>query len=380
MRLAIVRKKYSFHGGAEGFTGNFIHYLGRMGHEIHIYSIQWQGMESSGKVFSHHVPSVLFSSFLRDITFALSSYFTLRRKRRYFDIIQSHDKTLFQDIYRAGDGCHIEWLKQRMRRKGIYGKLSIMANPYHWLILSLERAILRGHRFRRVIAISQLVKENIIDHYGVDERDIDVVYNGVDLEKFHPRNRDLYRQEIRSRYSIAGDEFLILLVGSGFERKGVASLLRAVELVAGPVTVMIVGRGSRNRYLDMIHRQKVVFCGPQSEIHQFYAASDVFVSPSMYEPFGNAHLEALASGLPVVTTRKSGASEIVEEGKQGFIIDEPEDSDSIAGRISQLVDGDLRRRMGMDARILAEKFSFENHAARMMRIYDGILKDQKESG
>jgi UDP-glucose:(heptosyl)LPS alpha-1,3-glucosyltransferase len=379
MRLAIVRKKYSFHGGSEGFTRNFIQFLAGRGHEIHIYSIQWQGTDNSKEVFFHHVPSVLFSSILRDFTFAVSSYFLLKTKRKYFDIIQSHDKTLFQDIYRAGDGCHIEWLKQRMRRKGMYDRLLIIMNPYHWLILSLERTILRGHRFRKVIAISELVKKNIIDHYGVDGRDIEVVYNGVDLEKYHPRNRDLHRKEIRSRYAIDSDEFLVLLVGSGFERKGVACLLRAVERVSSPVTVMIVGRGSRKRYRDMIHRQKVLFCGPQREIHNFYAASDVFISPSLYEPFGNAHLEALASGLPVITTKKSGASEIVEEGKQGFTIDDPEDSDSIAGRISQLTDEGLRRKMGIDARILAEKFSFENHVASILKIYDGILKDQKES-
>ncbi|MEF9426232.1 MAG: hypothetical protein L0956_03325, partial [Candidatus Mariimomonas ferrooxydans] len=90
------------------------------------------------------------------------SFFLLRKQQKHLDIIQSHDKTLYQDIYRAGDGCHIEWLRQRWKSTGTYGKLSIILNPYHWLILSLERLIFKGQRFKKVIAISELVKSNII--------------------------------------------------------------------------------------------------------------------------------------------------------------------------------------------------------------------------
>ncbi len=372
MKIAILRKKYIFHGGAEGFSQSLIEQLVKAGHEIHIYAIKWEGSPIDG-IYFHKVPVIRFNSLLRDLTFAISSFFMLKGQREDFDIIQSHDKTLFQDIYRAGDGCHIQWLRQRWKRTNIFGKLSIVFNPYHWLILLLERIIFKRHKFKKVIAISQLVKDNIIEHYGVESKDIEVIYNGVDLERFDPKNKDLYKGEIRKLYNVSNDEFVVLFVGSGFERKGVEYLLKAVEMVYEPVTVFVVGKGSKKKFKHLIKKQRVIFCGPQKEIYKFYAASDIFVFPTIYEPFGNVHLEALASGLPVITTRMSGASEIIRDKIHGFVIDNPENIDAIAKGISFLMDKDERQRMSIEARRLAERFSFSEHIKKMSSFYLSIL-------
>lgn len=375
MRIAIVRKKYTFHGGAEGFSQNFIRQLTDTGHEVHLYAMKWEGSPLTQNLFFHKVPAIAFNSFLRDLSFSISSFIMLRKKRDYFDIIQSHDKTLYQDIYRAGDGCHIEWLKQRWRRKGVLGKLLIILNPYHWLVLCMERIIFNGHRFKKVIAISELVKKNIIENYNVDKRFIEVIYNGVDLVRFKPENRYIYRREIREAYSIAEDAFTVLFAGSGFERKGLEFLLKAAELVPVQMTLLIAGKGPEKRYSGLIKRQRVIFCGPQKEIQKYYAASDAFVFPALYEPFGNAHLEALASGLPVITTRQSGAAEIIEEGKHGFVIENPEDIKGIAEKITCLMDQDQRQKMGIETRKLAEKFSFEEHMKKIYALYDAIQRN-----
>lgn len=384
MKIAVVRKKYTFHGGAEGFSSSFIEQLARDGHEIHIFAISWQADRPHENVHFHKVPAISFVSFLRDLTFAVFSCYMLRKERNHFDIIQSHDKTLYQDIYRAGDGCHREWLKQRLKRTGLPGKASVFLNPYHVLILLLERMILKGHRFRKVIAISEMVKRNVIDHYGVASDDIEVIYNGVDLDTFTPQNRKDYRSIIRRQYGITEEEFVILFVGSGFERKGVGYLIRAVESLSEPVSVLIVGKGkdphvsSRNRGgIKGGYRQKIVFCGPQKDIHAYYAAADVFVFPTMYEPFGNVHLEALASGLPVITTGYSGAAEILHEGVQGFVVNEPEDIGGIARHIQTLFhDKEKLVAMGRNARRLAEGFTFGKHIDRMMALYARIRTDR----
>jgi len=376
MRIAIIRKKYTFHGGAEGFSRNFIRQLTDAGHEVHLYAIKWEGSPLPRNVFFHRVPAVAFNSFLRDLSFSISSFIMLRKKRDYFDIIQSHDKTLYQDIYRAGDGCHIEWLRQRWRRKGALGKLSIILNPYHWLILCMERIIFKGHRFKKIIAISELVKKNIIANYNVDKRFIEVIYNGVDLGKFKPENRDIYRREICEAYSIAEYAFIALFAGSGFERKGLEFLLKAVELVPAPMTLLIAGKGPEKKFAGLTKRQRVIFCGPQKEIHKYYAAADVFVFPALYEPFGNVHLEALASGLPVITTRQSGAAEIIEDGKQGFVIENPEDINDIAEKITLLMDRNQLQRMSIEARKLAEKFTFRSHMKNVLDMYNILKQDQ----
>ncbi len=373
VRIAIIRKKYTFHGGAEGFSGSLIENLAGKGHEIHIFAIKWQADKQPKNVHFHKVPAVTFLSFLRDLSFAVSSFFLLKKQRKRFDIIQTHDKTLFQDIYRAGDGCHIEWLRQRWKRTGPAGKASIVLNPYHWLVLALERCIFRFHRFRKIIAISELVRKNITDNYGVDSSDIEVIYNGVDTARFDPRNRAEYRSVIRRKYGLSDTEFVVLFVGSGFERKGVKYLMRAVESVPGPVSLMIVGKGSVKSFRGE-GMERIIFCGPQREIHKYYAAADMFVFPTMYEPFGNVHLEALSSGLPVVTTRQSGAAEIIEDGVHGFVVSGPEDTKTMAEKIRFLMNNrDQLESMSKNARQLAREFTFEKHIAETEALYRKII-------
>jgi len=375
MKIAIIRKKYTFHGGAEGFSQTLITQLAEAGNEIHIYAMQWEGNPEKN-VFFHNVPALTAISFSRDLSFALLSRFLL--KKQHYDIIQSHDKTLYQDIYRAGDGCHIEWLRKRWKRTGLPGKLSMLLNPYHWLILGLERSIFTRHRYRKIIAISGMVKRDITKNYPVSADDIVVIYNPVDLEKFHPANRDKYRQEIREQYGLGEKDFVGLFVGSGFERKGVRYLIEAAEMLEEPVTIMIVGKGAGAKYQGIIKNQRVIFCGPQQRIERYYAAADAFVFPTLYEPFGNVHLEALASGLPVITTQASGASEIIENGVNGFVVQGPEDTRAIAAGMKKLYDGNMRHAMGIEARSLAEKFTFKRYTDEIMKLYNGIIAQKKE--
>ena len=374
MKIAILRKKYSFHGGAEGFSQGLIDLLAQQGHEVHIHAISWEGTSPSKGVYFHRVPAVTFNSFLRDLTFALSARKQMAEGN--YDIIQSHDKTLYQDIYRAGDGCHIEWLRQRWRRSGISGRLSMLFNPYHWLILGLERSIFKKRRYLKIIAISELVKRNIIEHYHVPAEDIVVIYNGVDLDRFRPANRERFRNEVRRHYDIPDSTRVFLFVGSGFERKGVRYLIEAAEKLDSSVTLLIVGKGSGEKFHDIIKKQRVIFCGPQKQIEQYYAAADAFVFPTVYEPFGNVHLEALASGLPVITTRYSGASEIIAEGKSGFVVQEPEDTEAIAGSMKKLCDADLLQTMGYEARKAAEKFTMERFVREIMQLYSDIMEEK----
>jgi UDP-glucose:(heptosyl)LPS alpha-1,3-glucosyltransferase len=373
MKIAIIRKKYTFHGGAESFSRELIKHLADEGHEVHVFSTEWDDSTVRGNISFHRVRTLPFTSFLRDLGFAFFACSALKGGK--FDVVQSHDKTLCQDIYRAGDGCHIEWLRQRWRRMGLFGRLSIIFNPYHWLVLALERAILNGHRYGKILAISEFVRRNILENYNVHEGDIEVIHNGVDLRKFHPDNKALYRASIRERHSIAGDEPVALFVGSGFERKGVRFLLEALNLMEKPLTALIVGKGHELPFNDMHRNKRVVFCGPRKDIRAYYAAADMFVFPTIYEPFGNVHLEAMASGLPVITTSLSGASEIIEDGKDGFVVPAPEDKVKIARAITTLLDKSRRDEMSANARKKAGEFTFRRHIDETMDMYNRLHGD-----
>jgi len=374
MKIAIIRKKYIFHGGAEVIFQDLLHLLVQAGHEIHIFAIRWEASDTSKNIYFHKVPAITFNSFLRDLSFAIFSFLLLKKHNKEFDIIQSHDKTLYQDICFISDGCHIEFLKQRLKRKGFFGKSAIILNPYHWLILMIERLIFKRHIFKKIIAVSKLVKNNIIDNYHVNGNDIIVIYHKVDINRFHPDNRTRYRDEIRTKYSIGKDDFVALFVGSGFERKGVEFLIKAVEFIPESVTVLIAGKGSEKRFKKYSRRQRVIFCGPQKDVEKFYAASDVFILPSVYEPFGLVYLEALASGLPIITTKLSGGAEIIQDGIQGFIINRPENYAAIGKKIRFLMDNkDANQSMGKHARKLAETFSFAEYSDEIMNIYKDIV-------
>jgi len=374
MKIAVIRKKYIFHGGAESFSQNFIKSLAKSGHEVHIYAAKWKTPEDIPNIFFHKVPCLTFNSLIRDITFVISTYFML--KNSDYDIIQTHDKSLWQDIYRGGDGCHLSWLQERWKRAPFLRKCSIALNPYHWLVLMLERIILNGHHFQRIIAISEFVKNNILDNYNVPPEDIDVIYNGADLETFTPANRERYRAEVRARHGISDDETVALFLGSGFERKGVRFLLKAIELVPEPLTVLIVGRGPELPYNDPHRNKKVIYTGPRRDSHAYYAAADMFVFPTVYEPFGNVHLEALASGLPLITTELGGGGEIIEEGVDGFVVPLPESSEAIARAIGIMMDPAKRAEMSVNARKKAEQFTYERHIAETMAVYEKVLQEK----
>lgn len=371
MKIAIVRKKYTFHGGAESYINYLIKYLISKGHEIYIYSIKWQKpKEQDLPVFFKKIPVISFNSFFRDLTFTIFGYFILKRDRKNLDIIQSHDKFLIQDIYRAGDGCHIQWLKERWKRAGFFRKLSFFINPYHWLILAIERKIFKGKKYKKIIAISEMVKKDIVDNYGVNPDDIVVIYNAIDCEKFSRNEKEKFRNEIRQRLNIDRNDFVVLFVGSGFERKGVRYLIESVEKVAYPLTVLIVGKGNPEKYKRYIKNQNIIFTGAQREIEKFYAASDLFVFPSMYEPFGLVVLEAMASGLPVITTRLTGASEIIVHGKTGFVVEVPENTEEIAKYISILIrNHEIYTEISRNALLAAHQFTIRNVFEKIEQIY-----------
>ena len=133
----------------------------------------------------------------------------------------------------------------------------------------------------------------------------------------------------------------------------------------------------KNKYLSFAFKEnqgKIIHLDPIDEIEKLYAAADIFALPSIYEPFGNANLEALASGLPIITSRNCGAAEIITPKKEGIILAEPSDSKAIAEAIDYLMDSKVRQKMGHSARLLAEKFTQERNAAEMFKIYKKLIE------
>lgn len=364
MKLAFIKKRFSIHGGAERYLQTLIQHLKNAGHEIHIFSHQWS--EEEGVIF-HKVNILPFTSFLSAITFNENVATAIKREK--VDCVISLERTTCQDIYRAGEGCHAEWLKIRSVIEPFYKNLSFKINPLHIALLNIEKELFS--KTRLIIANSKMVKDQIIKHYAVPEERIAIIYNGVDLKRFSPENKYKWREGVRNSLNISEDSKLLLFVGSGFERKGLKTLIHAIPFVKGDnIKVLIIGKGDTGKYMALAERlgvsDKIMFLGTQKEIEKFYASSDLFVLPTLYDPFSNATLEAMASGIPVITTRNNGVAELIENGHEGYVADNLFDHCEIADKINILLDN--LKPMGENARKKAEDFPIERAVKEFIEI------------
>ncbi len=379
MKIAFVRKAYTPYGGAEKYLSQLLERLAGQGHEIHIFANRWEtgGADRKGGCGGptfHRIPMIAAPSFLEALSFAFFSRRLLEGES--FDLIHSFERTLYQDVYRAGDGCHREWLRQRKKIDPWFKRLSQPVNPLHRSLLFLERRVFQDPRLKRVVANSRRGKEEIIRHYGLPGDKIQVIYNGVDLEAFHPRNRDLFRKAQRREMGIPETKEVILFLGSGFRRKGLEGLIKAFAKVAGefPEAVLVVaGKDRLGDYARAAQKHgveaRVLFLGPTRKARELYAAADLFALPTVYEPFSNACLEAMASGLPVLTSCQNGVSELIADGKSGFLVSEATDASAIAEKIRSFLRTPDRAALGEEARRVGANFSIDSAVDRLLDLY-----------
>ncbi|MFQ5443360.1 MAG: glycosyltransferase family 4 protein [Nitrospinales bacterium] len=374
MKIAVIRQKYVNYGGAEKLSVEFARLMAKAGHEIHIFANQWSP-SSHPNIHFHKVPVIKLNSYLRFLSFAWFAKQQVKRER--FDIIQSHERTLCQDIFWAADGSHKEWLERRREYLFPAKRLLVALNPFHRLVLKYEKAIFAQGNYKKIVAISEMVKKNILKHYDIPQDDIVVFYNGVNLEKFHPRNKTQYRDPIRKQLDIPEHALLLMYTGSGFERKGLKFLLQSLEFLEKKEwRLLAVGKGNWKRYLAFAPaeaREKIICLDPVNDIEKYYAAADVFILPSIYDPFGIVSLEAQAASLPVVVSRFCGAAEIIEHGHNGLVVEDPGRPREIAEKINLLFDPSLRQRMGEEARKLAENYPDKNFAEQIIGLYKELV-------
>jgi UDP-glucose:(heptosyl)LPS alpha-1,3-glucosyltransferase len=371
VRLAIVRQRYSAYGGAERFIERALAALRGQGVAVTVFAREWTGDPGSVvRCNPFHIGRLW-----RDWSFARAV--RLELTRRSFDLVQSHERIAACDLYRAGDGVHAQWLQNRRAALGPIARLGLTLNPYHRYVLAAEREVFESARLRAVICNSRMVREEIRSRFGVPEAKLHVIYNGIDLEDFHPRLRESHRTRVREELGIAPDALVHLFVGAGFERKGVFRLLQAFARSVREAHLIVVGRDKLQGRAERLARslgiaQLVHFVGGQADARPFYGASDSFVLPTLYDPFPNAALEAMACGLPVTTTHQCGTSELIEEGANGFVVDAL-DVDALAASLAGL-DVVKALEMGRRARQRAETLSLDLMTERLLALYRSLMR------
>lgn len=378
MKIAIVRQRYNPFGGAERFVERALGALAGEGAEVTLITRNWDGAPREGfKQITCDPPySRLFGGrAARDRSFATAAQAEMAKGG--FDITQSHERIPGCMIFRAGDGVHAAWLAHRARVLGPLQRLSQQCAPYHRYVLAAEREMFANPALRAVICNSQMVAEEISHFYGVDRSKLPVIYNGVDTTVFHPALADECRERTRAEAGIRADVPVLLFVGSGFERKGVPQLLRAAAQMQSCATqIVIVGADRKLKAMQALASKlgldkRVRFTGPLKDVRPWYGAADGFVLPTLYDPCPNAALEALACGLPLLTSTTCGAQEWVASGVNGWVVDAV-DQPELARRLDDLaaLAGNTAARHA--ARASVETLTLPAMAERLLALYRGL--------
>jgi glycosyltransferase involved in cell wall biosynthesis len=254
------------------------------------------------------------------------------------------------------------------------GKSSLTRKLNYALGSRVERYCFTRSPTRTVIAVSEKVKAEIETFYGVEPKKIVVIPLGVDAGVFHPGTRGLFRQMVRAGLSIEPDDFVLSFVGGDYRLKGLTTLLGALKQLPLHVKAITVGvepdAALRHMVAEGRLEDRVKFVGRTPEPSRYYAAADCFVLPTRYDTFSLATLEAMASGLPVVVTRAAGVSELLTDGLDSIILQDPADVVQLARQLDRLMTDDrLRKSLGEEARKSAERLSWEKVAERTLAVY-----------
>ena len=361
MKLVLTHLRHAPTGGTERVLHQMARRWVARGHEVTVLcrSYHPSGPEETGATFVA-LRSFAVGHVHRHWAFARDVERWLQRSDAEHDAVLGLGRTWTQDVLRLGGGCHatlVDGLPPLRRLR-----------PKHRLLMALERRIFSEQSTRLFVANAEMVKRDVRARFGLAEERVRVVYNGVDLERFHPSKRSEEGRRLRSEFGLEEDAPVVLFLGTGFRRKGLTRVLEAMPALVSRrprAQLLVVGHDSKeNRYrshaADLGLDRAVHFLGRRTDAEACYGAADVYVLPTHYDPFANSTLEALASGLPVVTTRSNGGGELIDEGVHGNLLEAPDDPECVSAALDTWLDAQRREEGSRAARQLAEQHRIED--------------------
>lgn len=371
VRLAIVRQKYRPDGGAERFISRALEALDDSNLELNIITRSWQG-EPKPDWHLHICNPKKWGRISREQGFAVAARQCWEQEK--FDIVQSHERIAGCDIFRAGDGVHRVWLQQRARIISPLQRLLTRFSPYHRYVMSAEEAMFRSPSLKKIICNSVMVKNDIIRCFQVPEEKFAVIYNAIDAQRFSPSTPE-QRQQSRDALQLPHNAKVLIYVGSGFERKGLRASI--VALAATDAHLLVVGQDKQQSDYARLAREagcedRVHFVGVQNNVLPFYHAADGLLLPTLYDPFPNVILEAMACGLPVITSFTCGGAEFIQDGVQGYVCDAL-DTAALTRAIQATPRQSEDSRMGSAARERVLPCSPQHLASELHALYQQVL-------
>lgn len=377
MHIALVRRFCSLKkAGAERYCVNLFRQLQKLGHQV---TIVGEGIDEElrDEVDFLPVPVTQWTSWTKNQSFADNVAKVVKTRR--FDVVHGLSRANGLDTYRLTDPLQTHWIKIYYRNP--VERWVQHLNPRHRTILSIERRLYESGQVRRVITQSKLDTRLLTEYFRIPADRIRRIPNGVNMTVFRPEAKS-HRAEIRKQWKIDADEPLLIFASMDFRRKGLDTLLLSLSRLKSISKLLVLGDGDIGRYQkqanDLGLERHVIFAGRQAGIERFYGAADLFVLPTIYEPFPNVNLEAMACGLPVITTKTAGGADIVVPGENGWLIDDAWAVDQLTEAITQFfqLSAADRNRMSQCCSETARKFTVEENALQTVRVLEEARREK----
>ncbi|CAN5583984.1 N/A [soil metagenome] len=351
MRIALVILHADpARGGAERYTIDLTVALVKAGHDVSLLATTFANVPTDVNAVTLGASGVRRTGRYRGMLDSLDAHLDQTK----YDIVHAMLPVRRCDVYHPHAGLAVAAIHEK--------KFQAMFNSRRRAFAAVERELLSGPNPPVVLALSQYVKRAIEKFYPLADGQLAVLFNAVDLDHFHPQRHD------------PCDEIRALFVGKDGERKGLVYAESAVAFLNDPqLKLVVVGDPGPGNYVI----RHMDYVGPVADPRPYYNDADFFVLPTKHDPCSLVVLEALAMGLPVISTKFNGACEIMTDGVHGYILDDPKDWRSLADRMQRLLDPDLRARMSAACLELRPKLAYEHHLATLLSIYQRAIANRQ---
>lgn len=378
MHIALVKRRYSLrHGGSERYCVNLARRLQATGHTV---TVVGESIDDELRDEVEFVPVRVnrLTSSTRNRSFAENCERAARGRR--FDVVYGLGRSFGLDAVRVTERLQSHWVNVYYRH--LFNRLLQSLNPRHRTLIDLERTIYHAAQVRRIVAQSQLDRRLLVQYYGVPEEKIRIVYNGVDTDVFHPGVRG-EAEDARAELGVPCDVPLLVFASMDFEGKGLRSILAALARTRHrEARLLVLGTGPITRFQriarDIGVERRVIFAGRRNAIQRYYGAGDLFLLPTAYEPFPNVNLEAMACGLPVLTTTTSGGAEIVSPGRNGYLISDVHAVDELIESLDAhlALSAAERRAMAEACWETARTMTIERNVQQTLEVFEEVLLEK----
>ena len=371
MKIALSFPGCHRRGGVERVMVECLNFLAGRPHEVHAFASEWDRGVLRPEVICHDVPARALLAAGQVNRFRHASARAIAalgpEVTGSFGVAAAPGSVVWMQ------SVHAAWIDVSRRTRTVREQIKQRLNPFHPMILRAEKQMLAGRQYRRLIALTSQVRDDLATFYDVPAADVDILPNGFSREEFNPSNRRRDRAEARRQLEFSPEAKVIVFVANESERKGLPQLLRAVARLRDPALhVLAVGRfdpaPGRQLAGSLGLGSRVRFPGASAQVASSYAAADLFALPTQYEAWGLVIVEAMACGLPVLTSRLAGAAVAVAEGETGALLDEPRDEAEIAAKLGELLESNL---VAQDERIARSVEPYE--WSRVLTRYEEIL-------